>query len=398
MTAQGHPSGAIPSIGARTHFPKLTSFAYLNHASQAPLSAPVCDAIAARVDLMAREGTGAFPAVSAGLDRVRAQLAALLGAAPDEVGLVSSTTTGVLHVAYGLAWAPGDRVVLFDGEFPANVTPWLRAAETFGVEPVFVPLEPFHRSHDEGLAAVDAALEGGRVRLVAVSAVQYRSGLRMPVEALAARAHAHGAALFVDVAQALGMVPFEVGGADFVAGSSHKWLLGPEAAGLLYIAPSRLAELVPRLAGWASVEHAFDFLSLGPGRLDYARPVRRRADFVEGAGRATLAYAGLEAALTMLSALDPAAVFAHVGAYLDRLERPLTERGFRSLRTPFPEGRSGILALEPPLGVDGPALQAALTARGVACSLPDGALRLSPHYANALEEVPEVLAAFDAAV
>ena len=49
MTAQGHPSGAIPSIGARTHFPKLTSFAYLNHASQAPLSAPVCDAIAARV-------------------------------------------------------------------------------------------------------------------------------------------------------------------------------------------------------------------------------------------------------------------------------------------------------------------------------------------------------------
>src|SRR5262249_23746453 len=164
---------------------------------------------------------------------------------------------------------------LFEGEFPANVTPWQRAAELFGLSIAWIPLSAFAASEEEGLALLTRELERG-VRLVAVSAGEFQTGLRMPVEAMAALCHAAGAEIFVDAVQCCGAVPLDAGaaGIDYLASGSHKWLMGLEGAGFLYVSPDRVDALRPNVAGWLSHEDPLDFLFRGPGLLRYDRPIK----------------------------------------------------------------------------------------------------------------------------
>jgi cysteine desulfurase / selenocysteine lyase len=384
-------------LGDRSLFPSLEPFAYLNHAGVSPPSEPVREAVQGLLDDLARRGGAAIPATLERAERLRGRIAELLSCRPADVALTGGTTAGIQAVALCLAWRPGDRVVLLEGEFPANVTPWQQAARAFGVEVAWVPLDAFLRSTEEGLARLDAELARG-ARLVAVSAVQFRSGLRMPVAEMAARCAAAGAEIFVDAVQAAGVVPLEVRGVDYLAGGGHKWLTGTVGAGYLYVRPERLGSLVPRLAGWLSHEDPARFLVEGPGLLRHDRPIRARADFLEGGSASDLSRAALLAALEILLGLGIPAVQDHVGRYLDRLEPALRERGFRSLRAPEPARRSGILSVEPPPGHAAASLARGLRERGVACATPDGALRLSPHWSNHEEEIPRLLRALDEAM
>lgn len=390
-------SGARP--GSRALFPDLEPVAYLSHAAISPPSEPVRAAVASAVEEYARRGAAAVPAALERRARLRGKLAWLVGAQPAELALLPNTTSGIVAVAQCFPWRPGDRVLLFQGEFPANVTPWQRAAEAFGLEAALLPLDPFERGEAEGLESLERELRRG-ARLVAVSAVQFQTGLRMPLGAMAALCARHGAELFVDAVQACGVVPLDAAalGLDYLAAGSHKWLMGILGAGFLYVRSGREAALRPRLAGWLSHEHAARFLSEGPGHLRYDRPIRRRADFLESGSAGEAALAGLEASVDLLAALGVPAIHAHVNGYLDLLEPELVARGFRSLRAHEPERRSGILSLRPPPGADPVRLQRSLAARGVACSVPDGLLRFSPHWPNDPAEVPGVVRAVESAL
>jgi cysteine desulfurase/selenocysteine lyase len=386
-----------PRLGDRSLFPSLEPRAYLNHAGVSPPSDPVREAILAAVDDFARHGGDAVGQAVDRRARLRSRIAELLGAAPGDVALTGNTSAGIQAVALDFPWRARDRVVLLDGEFPANVTPWQQAAAAFGLEVAFLPVAAFLRSEEEGLSRLDAELARG-VRLVAVSAVQFRSGLRMPVEAMAARCAAAGAEIFVDAVQAAGCLPLDVRGIDYLAAGGHKWLMGPTGTGFLWVRPERAEALVPRTAGWLSHEDPVRFLTEGPGQLRYDRPIRRRAGLVEGGGLPDGLLAGLLASLEILLGLGVAAVEAHVSGYLDRLEPELEARGFMSLRSRSRAGRSGILSLDPPAGVSAARLARELRGRGVACSTPDGALRFSPHWPNHTGEIPEVLRAVEGAL
>jgi selenocysteine lyase/cysteine desulfurase len=386
-----------PRLGDRSLFPLLEPVAYLNHAGVSPPSDPVRAAVRASVDDFARRGSAAAGAALERRRVLRGRIARLLGARPEDVALTQNTSAGIQAVALDFPWRRGDRIVLFEGEFPANVTPWQQAALAFGLEATFLPLDPFRRSSEEGLARLDRELARG-VRLVAVSAVQFRSGLAMPVAEMARRCAAAGAEILVDAVQAAGAVPLDVAGVDYLAAGAHKWLMGLLGAGFLYVRPGRAEALVPRTAGWLSHEEATRFLTDGPGHLRRDRPIRRRADLVEIGGASEASLAALEASLGILESIGVPAIRAHVGAYLDRIEPELVARGFASLRAPEPERRSGILSLEPPPGIGVVALARELQGRGVACAIPDGALRLSPHWPNDVAEVPHVLRAVDAAL
>ena len=388
-----------PRPGDRSLFPDLRAAAYLAHCAISPVSAPVRAAVVDHIEGYAREGIGAMGRGLEQRARLRASLAALMGAEPGTVGLVANTTTGVIDIAFGLPWKAGDRVVLFEGEFPANVTPWQQAAATFGLELVRLPLSGFGLGGDptpdgEGLARLDAALAQG-VRLVAVSAVQFSTGLAMPLAAIAARCKAHGAELFVDAIQGLGIVPIDVSvGIDYLSAGSHKWLMGVEGCAALYVAPAAAARMVPRLAGWLSHEEPIGFL-LGTAPLRADRPLRARADVFEGGALPAAGLAALGAAVDLTAAVGVPAIHAHVQRWHDLIEPGLLARGFRSLRSPLAAGRSGILAVDAPAGVDVQALQRGLLTRGVVTSAPENHLRLAPSWPNPLGEVPEVLAAID---
>ena len=387
------------TLGDRSLFPDLRAFAYLNHAAISPPSLPVQQAIQAVVTDYAEHGVGAVGRWVAQRGRLRGLLAQLIGAQPEDLGFVTNTSAGVTHIATCLPWRSGERILLFSGEFPTNVTPWQLAAQRHGLQVELLPLDGFGDGSGDGLARVEAALRAGGVRLVAVSAVQFQTGLRMPTDALAALCHRYGAEIFVDAIQCIGGAPFQVGTLDYVAGGGHKWLMGTEGSGFLYVRPDRVAALQPWTASWLSHgDGGMDFLFEGAGHLRYDRPIRQRADFVEGGVMSSITFAALEAAVDLIADLSPQAIAAHVQHYHDLLEPELLARGFRSARSPDPAARSGLLCAVPPAHVSLKALHQALGERGVSTSTPDGHLRFSPHWPNSPHEVPPLLDALDEAL
>ena len=378
-------------LGDRGLFPALGPFAYLNHAAISPPSSEVRRALDAMLDAYARDGLMAFMEWRAQRERLRGRLAALIGAAPEQIALMPSTTRTVVDTALCVPWKAGDRVVCFRGEFPTNVTPWQRAAATFGLDLVMLEAEAFRS--EVGLETLARELERG-VRLVALSAVQFQTGLAMPVAAITELAHAAGAEVFVDGIQAIGVLPFDVEalGVDYLGCGSHKWLMGTEGAAFLYV--RRQGSLVPRVAGWLSHEDPVKFLFEGPGELRYDRPLRAEASFLESGAVNGLGFAALEASVAAIESLSVEAIFAHVQRYHDELEPALVARGFTSER--HATQRSGILSVRPPAGLDLPALAHELREHGVACTNPDGRLRFAPHWPNGLGEVPRVIDTLDA--
>lgn len=388
-----------PQLGRRDLFPELEARAYLNHAGMSPLSVPVQEALAAFAEAQGRKGLGALFEWLEARRRLKDKLARFIGAATDELALVPSTTEGIVDIALCFPWERGNRVIALEGEFPTNVTPWQRAAERHGLELVMVPAREFREDEPRALERLERELAKG-VRLVAVSAVQFQTGYRMPLEAISASCQGAGTELFVDAMQALGVVPMDVKslGIDYLVCGSHKWLMALEGVAFVY-APRKKAEaLRPEVAGWLSHEEPVSFLLEGAGHLRYDRPIRKGIDFLEGGSLNNAGCAALETSLDLLTELGPRAVFEHVNGYLDALEPGLVDLGFESLRAKDTSRRSGILALLPPKGVNVAALPRALEARGVACTAPDGCLRFSPHWPNAVEEVDFVVSNVEASV
>lgn len=384
------------ALGDRSGFPTLEASAYLAHSAISPVSTAVRAAVDAVLTDYAQRGVAAFMTWHERREGLRALLAMLINARAEDVGFVANTTTGISTIALSLAWRAGETVLLLRGEFPTNVTPWQRAAELFDLRVEFLDVNDFAGSSGDGLAKLEARLKRGGVRMLASSAVQFQTGLRMPLAAMAELAHAHGAELFCDAIQAVGGLYVDVAelGVDYLAAGSHKWLMGLEGSALLYVAPSRIADLQPRTAGWLSHERAIDFL-FAPNELRYDRPIRQRADFVEAGAYPTAVLAALEASASALAKLGTDAIEAHIHAYLDALDAGLRARGFTSLRSEVASQRSGILAVHPPAGHTLAQVYDGLIANGVVATTPEGLVRFAPHWPNSLGEVDKVLAIVD---
>jgi cysteine desulfurase/selenocysteine lyase len=371
-----------PQLGSRRLFPDLKAPHYLCHAGISPLSLPVQRAITDLVGRFAGEGVGAVAAVLAMRDRLRERLGVVLGCRAQDLALTGGTSWGVLAVAQNFPWRAGDRLACVQGEFPTNVTPWQRAALQHGLQLVW--LQP-------DLSDLETQLRQG-LRLLAVSAVAFQTGLRQPWEGIAALAHRYECQVFVDAIQAVGILPFSVGELDYVAGGAHKWLMGVEGCGYLYVHPERQQQLRGHWAGWLSHPRAVNFLFEGAGQLSYDRPLREEPQSLEIGSSSYLSQGALEASLNLILELGVDQIFAHVSRYLDLLEPQLEFPGWNSLRQS--SGLSGSLSLRPAPGTRVSAWSAALDRRGVKIATPDGLLRISPHWHNSLEEVPQVVEAF----
>ena len=393
MSAAPLPS---PRLGDRSLFPDLESRAYLNHAAISPVSLAVKQAVGAVAEDYARRGAVAYACWREQRQQLKSQLARLIGARPNDIALISHTTRGVTDIALCFPWTPRDRLVVFSGEFPANVTPWQRAAELFDLEVVFLAAHDYQEDVRAALERLEQELAQG-VRLVAVSSVEFQTGLRMPLEEIGSLCRAHGAELFVDAIQSCGVMPTDVAAwqADYLACGGQKFLMGIKGAAFLYVHPRRVAALRPHVAGWLSHESAESFLFQGPGQLRYDRPIRKSADLFEGGTCNAMGFAALGASLQLIQQLGVEAIYRHVSTYLDELEPGLVERGFVSLRSPDPAKRSAILSVAVPPGVSVVALRQALAKRKVICAIPDGNLRFAPHWPNHPDEVPLVLQALD---
>ena len=194
----------------------------------------------------------------------------MIGAHPEEIALVGNTTAGISLVAEGIDWRPGDNVVTLADEFPSNVYPWFNLASR-GVETRRVPTDVSGRLDIDQLA--EACDE--RTRVVTVSWIGFATGYRHDVKRIASIAHEQGALMFLDAIQGLGVFPLDVNemGIDFLAADGHKWMLGPEGAGIAYIRREHLEKLRPIGVGWHSVMPGQDYthieLNLRPTAARY---------------------------------------------------------------------------------------------------------------------------------
>jgi selenocysteine lyase/cysteine desulfurase len=370
----------------RRQMPVVRRWAFFDHAADAPLPEPTRQAIITWVNEAAEEGGMAWPRWNRRLQEVRAFAAQWVNAHPDEIALVRSTTEGINLVAEGLDWRDGDNVVTLADEFPSNQYPWLNQASR-GVETRRVPT-------DEGRVDLQRLAEAcdSRTRVVSVSWVGYVSGWRNDLAAMAEIAHRHGALFFLDAIQGLGAFPLDVAETpvDFFSADGHKWMLGPEGAGLFYIRREHLDRLRPIGIGWNSVAHARDFTRI---ELDF-RPTAER---FEGGAPNSVGFIGLGASLELLAGYGAAAVGQRVLAVTDHACRELRRIGanvysYRDER----ERCSGIVTFDVP-GLDARETRRVCLARNVALSFRSGRLRISAHAYNNEEDVAQLVAAIEAA-
>ena len=369
---------------ARRNFPVTEHWTYLNHAGVAPLPSPAVEAMGGYAGRVAAGGSLAVEQHGARAEEVRATAARLMGVPCRDVAFVKNTTEGLGFVANGLTWRPGDRVVVPDFEFPSTVYPWLALEDLGVVVDLVAPRGP------GGCLPVEAFVEtmaaGPPPKLVATSWVQFGRGWRTDLAALAAACHDAGTLLCADVIQGLGVVPTQLAdwGVDFAMADAHKWLLGPEGIGVLYVAAHCLDLLRPLEPGWASVAHREQWDNR---ELIWHADTRR----LEGGSSNSAGIHAMGASLDLLERVGVEVIWRHVDELCDRACAGLAEAGATILSDRSPESRSGVVTFRLD-GHDPAGVHRTLADQGIVCSPRGGGVRVAPHGYNTTEEIDRLVA------
>lgn len=361
-------------------FPVIAHYAYLNHAATGPLTRRAARRMAEVAEGVLASGDRRWSARMAEIERVRGLLAGLLGARePREVAFVENTSVALSLVAEGLAWRPGDNVVGARLEYPANAYPWMHLTN-YGVEYRLAEERDGRIDPEELLSLID-----DHTRVLALSWVQYASGFRSDLARLGAVCQERDVLFVVDVIQGLGALALDVeaAGVDIAAGAVHKWLLGPEGVGYLYVSDRVIERLRPLLSGSRSPRVPFQ-------TKDFDLTWNDGAKRFESGTMNTYGIAALGGSLEILLEAGIEAVEQHVLSLADRAARGLAEQGFTVVSSRRPGEASGIVtATHPTQGSE--ELVRKLGGRSVVVAARAGRLRVSPHFYNTEEEVDRFL-------
>jgi selenocysteine lyase/cysteine desulfurase len=351
---------APPWSELRADFPALKRYVYLNAAACSPTPRPVREAVNAHLRELEEGGDIHWDAWLDRREAVRAKVARLVNAEPDEIAFVPNTSTGMNLVADLLA---GDGAVLTDElEFPAVTLPWIHR----GVPVHFVPAA-------EGVVRIESFEEANapRAATIALSHVQFSNGCRQDLVAFGAiKGRRH---LVVSGSQSVGAFPVDVKAArlDALATAGHKWLCAGYGAGFLYLRHELLDRHPPKSIGWLSVERPFDFDNARYALRSDARRTEMGCPplpgiFALGAAVDYLAGIGIEAIAERVLALN-----LYLTTHLERA-------GF-SVLSPLGPNRSGqtLVEVAAPLRA-----RAFLEERGILVTQKPEGVRIAAHFYN----------------
>ena len=358
-------------------FPVRERLVYLNHAAVAPLCKPAADAMKRLADDCLNFGSLHYGDWLAAYSGLRAAAARLTGSDPSEIAFVKNTSEGILTVALGLDWKPGDRMVGFREEFPANYFPWKRLEEK-GVAVTWL-------SVNDSLERIDEACRGAR--LLAISFVQFLSGYRAPIHEIGEICHRNRCIFMVDAIQGLGAFPLDAKACriDALAADGHKWLLGPEGCGILYISRELQDRVEPVEFGWTNVAKYNDYAS-----RDMA--LRQDAGRYECGTLNTIGCFGLRASIEFLLEVGVGEIAPVVRNLADRIAAGAHSKGYQLLGDRTPENSSGIVSFRKP-GIEAEEVVRILRSQGIATAPRSGWVRTSPHFYISLGEIDRMLEA-----
>lgn len=345
-------------------FPVRENLVYLNHAAVSPLSRRSADAMKHLADDCLHFGSFHYPEWLAVYDGVRTAAAKLVNGQPGDIALVKNTSEGIATLAMGLDWNPGDRIVGFREEFPANVYPWKRL-EAKGIEVTWL-------SVTDPLERIDEACRGAR--LLAISFVQFLSGYRAPIQAIGEICHRNHCIYFVDAIQGLGAFPLDVQAChiDALAADGHKWLMGPEGCGILYINQPLQERVDPLEFGWTNVAGYADYSSRD-------MTLRPDAGRYECGTLNTIGCFGLKAAIEFLLEVGVGEIAPVVQNLGDRIAQGVHAKGYEQLVDRTAENGAGIVSFRKP-GMEATQIVAKLRAQGIVAAPRAGWVRTSPHF------------------
>jgi cysteine desulfurase / selenocysteine lyase len=364
-------------------FPELGEAAYLDAASMAPLPLRARRAMEgynlARATPHALTGEHFEPTLA----RCRSAIARLVGAAEGEIGLVSNTSFGLNLAALGLPLGAGRCVLTTDGEFPANVYPWMSLRQR-GVRFEMVDTTPAGQPDE---ARLIERMDQGDVAAVVISSVQFATGFRADLKRIGTECRRRGAFLVVDGIQSVGSLVLDLRElhVDVLACGGHKWLCGPFGTGFVFVRREVQEILHPRWIGWNAMRASQDLSRVTDYAWDFLPDARR----YEAGTLPVQDLLGLAHSVELLLEVGIERIEDHVLRLTGIVAEGLRERaGYAVVSELDAARRSGILAVRTP---SARRAHAALRAAGVHCAVREGAVRFAPHLYTSEDQMLRVL-------
>jgi selenocysteine lyase/cysteine desulfurase len=355
----------------RRDFPATERSAYLDSAAAGPTPRCVRQAVDEYQRELEEGGDRDWTKWIERREAVRARVAQLVNADPEEIAFVPNTSTG-MNLIVDLIGNAG--AVLSDEiEFPAVTLPWIHRGVAVHMLPTadgIVRLESFEKS------------QAPRAATIAVSHVQFSNGCRLDLPALGAlKAHRH---LVVSGSQSVGAFPVDVHawGIDALATAGHKWLCAGFGAGFVYISRALLEKFPPRAIGWMSVVDPFAFEN-------------RQAALLPTAARTELGCPPFPGIVALGAAVEYLLQIGieHIGGRVLELNMYLTSRlresGYEVLSPgdPYRSGETLCAVSEPARAV------AFLRERNVHVSPKKEGVRIATHFFNNEEDIDRCVGA-----
>jgi selenocysteine lyase/cysteine desulfurase len=355
----------------RAEFPLAEQYAYLNHAGVSPYSRRVAEALRLHgEELLVTPIDHYRQQLMALIAHFKRQVARLIDAAhSDEIVAMPNTATGINTAALALPLRPGDNVLVLEGDYPANIYPWLNLAPR-GVLVKWVP------QHEGGLDLnrLEARIDP-RTRVIALSTVMFATGFRNDLKAVGELCKQRGIYFAVDGIQSTGAFPLSVRECqiDFYAVGSQKWMLSAMGSGFLYVRRELIDELqLGPYVGSASVVDPFNW-------LDYNFTLQTTADRFNVGTPNLPSMVAFNAALDLIHEIGIEVIAERILALTHTLIEDLQQRGLRVVSSMQPEQRSGIVVFEVP---EPQAAYEKLMAAKVMTALRGVGVRVSPHFYN----------------
>jgi cysteine desulfurase/selenocysteine lyase len=366
----------------RVAFPICRNKIFMAHAAVTALPRVVADAVIRYTEESAANFEN-FAALLKSIQEARASAAQLIGSSPEEIALIGPTSLGLSLFANGIDWRPGDELICYLDDYPANVYPWLNLRSRGVTVRLLQPAET---------GALTPELVAGaltpKTRLVALASCNFVSGYRIDLNAIGTLLREKEILFSVDAIQTLGAFPTTIESVDFLSADAHKWMLGPLAIGIVFVRRECFDLCRPTLLGSWNVK-APGFVA--QEEIEF-QPTAQR---YEPGAMNVMGIFGMKAAIDLLLEIGIASVAERILTITAQLAAGLEGMGFTLLGPTRGPNASGIVTVSRP-GTDMEALFERLTAANIICSSRQDRqgqhyIRFSPHFYNTEAEVDQVL-------
>ncbi len=358
----------------RAEFPSLQGRTFLNTATFGQLPRRTKEAALAHFERREKTGALEFLEWFDDLDETRARVARLIHGTQDDIAFVPNAGYALSLAMSSINWEEGDELLTLHHEFPNQ----LYGHSSVGARGVECDWHEFE-------AHVTA-----RTRLVALSTVNYTTGLRPDLGRLVKDLRGRGIVVYLDGTQSCGALEFNCAATapDFFAVDAYKWMISPNGATFIYVNPEMRRRLKPNVLGWRSDKDWRNVTHLHHGAPRFGEG----AEKYEPGMLAFASLYGMDASLQLIEEIGVARIEERVLGLADLLRSELAAMGAEFFRSKGECLPSQIVTAGLP-GVDSAMMAKKLAEQNINISARRAYLRISPHFYNNEDDVAVLLAA-----